>query len=570
MNSNNIILKKSQMLHCICALIFLFITISCNVSKSLNDVPDVSQYRSSISERVIVSDSSFTSRNNFLAKNKQGLWELYVEGDPFEIGMQTGSLTRELFNKQEHAFLSKINELVPSKTKQYFLRKVIAWYNRKMYLNIPKEYKAEIYGLSRYASMNYDYIAPNYLRVLYFHGAHDIGHAFQDLALVGCTSFAAWGNKTEDGSLIIGRNFDFYAGDDFAKDKIIAFVNPKVGHKFMSVTWGGMIGVVSGMNEHGLTVTINAGKSKVPLVAKTPVSILTREILQYASTIDEAIVIAKKREVFVSESLFIGSAIDKKAVTIEVSPNNFGVYEVPNSNQLICTNHFQSEAYAQDENNIKHIAESHSKYRYERMEELLQEHEKVTPQIAVDILRNKEGMQDKPIGYGNEKALNQLLAHHSIVFKPEQGIVWVSSNPYQLGEYVAYNLKDIFKDTPPKLSKGTLSKSKFNIEKDVFQYTKAFQDYETYRILKTQIEEAIANKKSIDPSVLLDLQNANPEYWEAYYIVGEYYYQKKYYKAALNAFEKANTKEITTIPNKEKIEFYTKKLKRKLKRKLNL
>jgi len=149
-------------------------------------------------------------------------------------------------------------------------------------------------------------------------------------------------------------------------------------------------------------------------------------------------------------------------------------------------------------------------------------------------------------------------------------MVWVSSNPYQLGEYVAYNLKDIFKDTLPKLSKGTLSKSKFNIEKDVFQYTKAFKDYETYRILKTQIEEAIANKKSIDPSVLLDLQNANPEYWEAYYIVGEYYYQKKYYKAALNAFEKANTKEITTIPNKEKIEFYTKKLKRKLKRKLNL
>tara|TARA_B110000037_G_C17047435_1_gene476280 strand:- start:362 stop:1363 length:1002 start_codon:yes stop_codon:yes gene_type:complete len=332
----------------------------------------------------------------------------------------------------------------------------------------------------------------------------------------------------------------------------------------MSVTWGGMVGVVSGMNEHGLTVTINAGKSKVPLVAKTPVSILTREILQYASTIDEAIVIAKKREVFVSESLFVGSAIDKKAVTIEVSPNNFGVFEVPNSNQLICANHFQSEAYAQDKNNIKHIAESHSKYRYERMEELLQEHEKVTPQIAVNILRNKEGMQDKPIGYGNEKALNQLLAHHSIVFKPEQGIVWVSSNPYQLGEYVAYNLKDIFKDTPPKLSMGTLSKSKFNIEKDVFQYTKAFQDYETYRIMKTQIEEAIANKKFIEPSVLLDLQNANPEYWEAYYIVGEYYYQKKYYKAALKAFEKANTKEITTIPNKEQIEFYTKKLKRKL------
>lgn len=561
-SSKTILLRKVQIAHWVCA--FLFLITSCGVSKSLNDVPDVSKYSSFIPERIKVSDSSFRSGDNFLTKNEQGLWELYVEGNPLEIGMQTGSLTQELFKKQERAFLSKIDDLVPSKTKQYFLRKILAWYNRKMYLHIPKEYKAEIYGLSKYASSDYSHIAPNYLRILYLHGAHDIGHAFQDLALVGCTSFAAWGNKTEDGSLIIGRNFDFYAGDEFAKDKIIAFVNPTEGHKFMSVTWGGMIGVVSGMNEHGLTVTINAGKSKVPLIAKTPVSILTREILQYASTIEEAITIAKKRQVFVSESLFIGSAKDKKAVTIEVSPKNFGVYEVPNSHQLICSNHFQSEAYADDENNSKHIVESHSQYRYERMEELLQQHKKVTPQIAVDILRNKEGLRDKKIGYGNEKALNQLLAHHSIVFKPEQGMVWVSSSPYQLGEYVAYNLKDIFKNTPSIMSNGSLSNSELNIEKDAFQYTKAFQDYETYRTLKTQIEEAIDNTESIVPSVLLDLQNANPDYWEAYYIVGDYYYKKKYYTAALNAFEKANTKEITTIPNKEQIELYIKKLKRKL------
>lgn len=374
--------------------ILLFIILnSCGVSKSLHDVPDVSTYNSTIPERIETSDSTFTLGNNHLSKNKQGLWELYVEGNPYERGLITGHLTQELFHKQESAFLSKVDELVPSKTKQALLRRFLAWFNRKLYLNVPLEYKTEIYGLSKYASSKYNHVAEPYLRILYLHGAHDIGHALQDLALVGCTSFAAWGEKTEDGSLIIGRNFDFYAGDDFAKEKIIAFISPTEGHKFMSVTWAGMIGVVSGMNEHGLTVTINAGKSKMPLIAKTPISILNREILQYASTIDEAIAIAKKRQVFVSESIFIGSAKDKKAILIEVSPKNFGVYEVSNSNQLICSNHFQSEAYANDENNLKHIKESHSQYRYQRMEELLDQQEKITPQIAVDILRNKnDGM----------------------------------------------------------------------------------------------------------------------------------------------------------------------------------
>ena len=115
-----------------------------------------------------------------------------------------------------------IDHLVTSKSKQRLLRTFLKWYNCKLYLNVPEEYKTEIYGLSQYASHDYDHLALWYLRSLYLHGAHDIGHALGDMALVGCSSFAAWGEKSEDGSLILGRNFDFYAGDDFAKDKIVA------------------------------------------------------------------------------------------------------------------------------------------------------------------------------------------------------------------------------------------------------------------------------------------------------------------------------------------------------------
>lgn len=540
-------------------LISVFILSSCGISKGLEDRPDVSKYDTTLPERSKISDSTYTIGDNFLTKNKQGLWEMYATGNPMQLGLIQGALSQELFNQQEAVFLKKIDELVPSKGYQNILRKFLAWFNRKVYLHIDEQYKTEIYGISQYASPNYDYIAEEYPRVLYFHGAHDIGHALQDLALVGCSSFASWGENTKDGKLLIGRNFDFYAGDDFAKNKIVSFIAPEDGHNFMSVTWGGMIGVVSGMNDQGLTVTINAGKSQFPLIAKTPVSLVTREILQYASTIEEAIAIAKKREVFVSESIFVGSAKDKKAAVIEVSPKNFGVYEVPNSsNQLICSNHFQSAAYADDEKNQQHILESHSQYRFERMEELLQETEKMTPEKVVTLLRDREGLDEKQIGYGNEKALNQMLAHHGIVFQPEDLLVWVSSSPYQMGEFVAYDLNEIFSLGNSDLK--SLAKTELNIVKDPFLETEAYKNYEQYRLLRDKIQNAISKENHLEQSLLKEFTALNPIFWEGHYLVGKYNLEKGYDKLALRAFLEAETKEITTLPDREMIEKHIKKL----------
>lgn len=541
---------------------FILLGSSCGVKKSLADLPDVSQFNAKIATRTKLSDSTFKLGSDYLTKNKQGQWELYVSGDPLEIGLKTGSLTQELFNYQEQVFVDKIKELVPSEGKQKLLKKFLAWYNRKMYLNIDERFKTEIYGISQYASKDFDDIAAPYPRVLYFHGAHDIGHALQDLALVGCSSFAAWGDKTVDGKLLIGRNFDFYAGDDFAKNKIIAFVKPNQGHNFMSVTWGGFIGVLSGMNDQGLTVTINAGKSSIPLVAKTPISIVTREILQFASTIDEAIAIAKKRKVFVSESIFIGSAKDKRAAIIEVSPKKFGVYEVANSNQLVCSNHFQSAAYADDKDNQKHIVESHSQYRYERMEELISVAPKLDEAGAVALLRNREGLNEKQIGYGNEKALNQLLAHHGIVFQPEDLKVWVSSNPYQLGEFVAYDLNTIFSNGNSTEQAVSMSQPEANIKADAFLQTEAYVAYESYRKLSRKVWAAIDQQTHLTTEEQQNFIQSNPNFWEVHYLIGLYNYNKGYEQLALAHFSEAETKEITTLPERKQVEKYIRKLKR--------
>jgi predicted choloylglycine hydrolase len=548
----------------ICYIVFLvFAVASCGTSKSMRHQPKIASFNNTIPVVAKQSNTAFYTGNNFLLKNKQNVWELYVEGDPLERGLAIGSLTDSLLKKQEYVFFDRVNDLIPSNFKRSVMIHFLNWYNRKLYLNVDNEFQSEIYGLSRYSPKDLSYIAPSFLRDMYLHGAHDIGHAVQDLAMVGCTSFAVWGDKSEDGKLILGRNFDFYVGDAFAKDKIVAFINPKEGYPFMMLTWPGMIGVCSGMNAEGLTVTINASKSKIPLIAKTPISILTREILQYARTLDEAIAIAKKKKVFVSESIMVGSANDNKAILIEIAPDTLGVFDVSNGNQLICSNHFQSDALKENKRNKDQIKNSHSQYRFDRMTQLLDENPKITPQIAVDILRNKEGLNNSPLGYGNDKALNHLLAHHGIVFQPAKRLVWVSASPYQLGEFVCYNLNTIFKNRKVNDSIVSLAEESRNIAKDPFLETTAYQNYEQFRIEDKKIDTFLENKNDLPPDFIGYYQSLNPDYWVVYYKAGLYFYQNKKYALAQEQFEKALTKEITTLPEKEEIANYLKKIKRK-------
>lgn len=545
-------------------LILILNLSSCGTRKSIKHTPDVSQYYLEIPKVNIINDSTFSFDQNYLTKNKQQLWELYIKGNPLQLGYNNGALTQDLMQKQEEIFFSKVEGFVPSKFKQKLLSGFLKWYNRKMYLNVRDDFQAELYGLSQYSSDKYDFIAPKFRRAMYLHGAHDIGHAMQDLMVVGCTSLAVWNENTEDGDLLIGRNFDFYVGDEFAKNKLIEFVEPENGIPYLSVSWPGMIGVVSGMNKEGITVTINAGKSKIPLTAKTPISFVTREILQYATTIDEAIAIAKKRKVFVSESILVGSANDKNTVIIEVSPDNFGVYRVENSSKVFCTNHFQSEAYKNDKRNQKHIVESHSEYRYEKLQELLQENKKLNPEKMASILRDKSGLKGEKIGYGNEKAINQLLAHHAVIFSPQKKLVWVSSNPYQLGEFVCYDLNEIFSDK--RLKSGEFAKSNLNIAKDPFVDSQEFENYEEFKFAHSEIQKAIDSDNMIlTDDFIPHYQSLNPDFWLVYYQSGKYYFKQKEYSKAKTEFEKALTKEITTLPDKENVEKYLKKTLRKLK-----
>lgn len=526
-------------------ILFLFIAFVVYLALvAIEYPPEIADKSAEQLKREHLPDGDYRIGPNRLRKSASGLFELYVEGRDFDRGVINGKLTTELVRKQEDLFNAQIEKMIPSKFYLHFLKYFVGWFNRDLAKNVSEEYKREIFGVSLSASNQYDYIGSPYQRILNYHAAHDIGHALQNLALVGCTSFATWDARSENKALILGRNFDFYVGDGFAEDKIVGFFKPDSGYGFMTVTWGGFLGAVSGMNEKGLSITINAAKSGIPSGAATPVSLVAREILQYASNIDEAYRIAATRKMFVSESFLIGSAHDSCAVIIEKTPESLDMYR-SSSRQLICTNHFQSEKLERQAENQEQEKMSASVYRYERVKELLDSLPVNSVASTASVLRNRYGLHGKDIGNGNEKAINQLIAHHSVIFEPYSRKVWVSTQPWQLGTYVCYDLTYVL-GLQGNWEGITISADSLNIQPDSFLETPAYRGFAAFRKYK----QAVMDGQLPDPAAIV---RSNPQYYHSYVLAGKVAVKKSDYRLALTYFEKALQFEVATKWEEESI-----------------
>ena len=491
---------------------------------------------------------------------------MYVEAeDPYTRGCINGKLAEKLVQQQEVYFIRQIKKLIPSETYLNYLKYAIAWFNRNLDQYVEPEFKEEIYGVSAALGDEYDFIGSKYQRSLNYHAAHDIGHALQDKNMVvGCTSFSAWNNKTLDSDLIIGRNFDFYVGDEFAQDKIICFYQPIKGHKFAFITWGGFIGAVSGMNDKGLTVTINASKSAIPTGSATPISLVAREILQYAANIAEAKAIADKRKTFVSESILVASVADHRAAIIEKSPTSTDLFQ-SDTNYIICANNFQGKAFENDKANIENKKNSSSVYRHDRMNELIQSYPKIGPEEVAKILRNRQGIGNRDIGQGNEKAINQLIAHHSVIMQPGKKLIWVSTQPYQLGQFKCYSLDSVFNNYRGLKQNIEIAEQGKSIAADPFLNSTEFANFRAFKTLLHYVHACTKSKQKITSKVIEALQLSNAENYEVQQSLGDYYLSQLDYNQAKAAFNVALTKEIPLLKERTNIEEKVKQCEKAIK-----
>ena len=124
-----------------------------------------------------------------------------------------------------------------------------------------------------------------------------------------CTVLACGANGK--GPVRVARNMDFFPAGALGPTTILVVRKPQGRHAFAAVSWAGYGGVITGMNDAGVTVAIlqNRGSRKKVRVGM-PIAFRARQVLENAGTLAEAAACFQATPVASSHFLLIADAKD--------------------------------------------------------------------------------------------------------------------------------------------------------------------------------------------------------------------------------------------------------------------
>lgn len=323
-----------------------------------------------------------------------------LKGTPYEMGYQHGKLLKREIHGMIEVFTT-IMELEMSPTS--WIKSIVLNYLTLSYFHAtPDKYLQEIKGIAEGADVTVKEIF--------------LLNIFDELFnLAQCTNVAVWDEFTFNGEIVHGRNLDY----DFQKylwNRQVVFVyQPVDGQKIVSISWPGYMGVLTGMNENGLTLGSMTSKSNKNSFSGVPSGILYRHLLHTAKTIKEAEGILLESSRTIGNNLMITSKIDGYGVVFELNAEK--VVMRNGSSKITATNHFNIL-----EN--KKISKG-SEYRQRRAEDLCEEFKLFYPMGHNEMI---EILADSVIEDGIRATIGNSYNVQSVVFLPMRKEIWVGVN----------------------------------------------------------------------------------------------------------------------------------------------
>jgi hypothetical protein len=240
-----------------------------------------------------------------------------LRGDPAAIGRQHGRACGAVI----HLLYDKYLDVILQGPQRMQAGLAAAMFEMQM---LP-EHRAEMISLADELGMSQVDVA--------------LGQCFLDLsAMEGCSTITLPAEASPDGVARFGRNLDFPSLNIADKHSVVFIYHPRGRYAFASIGWPGMIGVLSGMNEHGLCLANMEVTRGVRPPSAMPYTLLYRMVLEQCKTVNEAIDLLQRTPRQSANNLMLMDAAGNRAVA-EITPEGVTVRRGAGSAALISTNH---------------------------------------------------------------------------------------------------------------------------------------------------------------------------------------------------------------------------------------
>ena len=257
-----------------------------------------------------------------------GVPVLIVGGKPAEIGGQIGTLVGK-HSPDPRPVLDDFLKAIKLENG-FDALKLIA---RNLKPNFPADYRTEIEALSKASGYEPD--------LLWF-----INTVYDLSSGMGCATVLVEAPRSKTDAPIFGRNFDWVPSKGLPQQAIVLVFKPEGKFAFASVTLAPITGVISGMNEHGLSCTINEihlnqSKDKPKFNWDgVPTLLAFRRVLEECKSVGDAEKLLRTLKRTTTASLSICDA--KGGAVFEITPKAIEV-RTPTNDLTLCTNHFTSD-----------------------------------------------------------------------------------------------------------------------------------------------------------------------------------------------------------------------------------
>ncbi|HOC91986.1 MAG TPA: C45 family autoproteolytic acyltransferase/hydrolase [bacterium] len=196
--------------------------------------------------------------------------------------------------------------------------------------HVPNEYKDEIVGIAQGANKAGFDVSPQLVEtgiaLPNFSDMHDkklmmSGLNPDDAKRLGmgagfdfrttCSSFAAWGGRTEGGRLFATRDLDWESKTGVGQYGLVTVYEPagddgSPRNRYVTFGYPGVIGAIAGMSEKGITIGEIGAVNTVETQEGTPWTITMRRALEEADNLEEAIAIIEKSKNTVGYNFVVG------------------------------------------------------------------------------------------------------------------------------------------------------------------------------------------------------------------------------------------------------------------------